>query len=195
MFLYAWQTYETVQLMALSVTIHAGYVKTRCSSTQSFPQFHAPLPWRHSEHDRVSQVSQLFSPPFIQGANQRKHQSSASLAFVRGIHRPAVNSPHKGPVTRRMFPFHVVIMNLTASRPGLCSSPTKFQPSATISYSLGHFVPSGNTVRRHYNAVDFLPNPHKKHPLARSLGWDMRCNLWFDTRIYILIQSTQCCMK
>ena len=30
-------------------------------------------------------------------ADQRKHQSSASLAFVRGIHRGPVNSPHKGP--------------------------------------------------------------------------------------------------
>ena len=29
------------------------------------------------------------------GADQRKHQSSASLAFVRGIHRIPVNSPHK----------------------------------------------------------------------------------------------------
>ena len=44
------------------------------------------------------------------GADQRKHQSSASLAFVRGIHRWPVNSPHKGPVTREMFPFHNVIM-------------------------------------------------------------------------------------
>ena len=45
------------------------------------------------------------------GADQRKHQSSASLAFVRGIHRWPVNSPHKGPVTRRMFPFDGVIMD------------------------------------------------------------------------------------
>ena len=37
------------------------------------------------------------------GADQRKHQSSASLAFVRGIHRWPVNSPHKGPVTRKWF--------------------------------------------------------------------------------------------
>ena len=44
------------------------------------------------------------------GADQRKHQSSASLAFVRGIHRWPVNSPHKGPVTRKMFPFDDVIM-------------------------------------------------------------------------------------
>ena len=42
--------------------------------------------------------------------DQRKHQSSASLAFVRGIHRGPVNSPHKWPVTRKMFPFDDIIM-------------------------------------------------------------------------------------
>ena len=43
------------------------------------------------------------------GADQRKHESSASLAFVRGIHRGPVNSPHKWPVTGKMFPFDDVI--------------------------------------------------------------------------------------
>ena len=43
-------------------------------------------------------------------ADQRKHQSSTSLAFVRGIHRGPVNSPHKWAVTRKMFPFDDVIM-------------------------------------------------------------------------------------
>ena len=43
-------------------------------------------------------------------ADQKKHQSSTSLAFVWGIHRSQVNSPHKGPVTRKMFPFDDVIM-------------------------------------------------------------------------------------
>ena len=46
------------------------------------------------------------------GIDQRKHQSSASLASVRGIHRWPVNSPHKWPVTRKMFPFDDVIMFL-----------------------------------------------------------------------------------
>ena len=46
---------------------------------------------------------------FIQGADQRKCQSSASLIFVRGIHWWSVNSPHKGPVTWKMFPFDDVI--------------------------------------------------------------------------------------
>ena len=44
------------------------------------------------------------------GADQRKHQSSASLAFVIGIHRWPVNSPYKGPVTRKMFPSDDVII-------------------------------------------------------------------------------------
>ena len=52
-------------------------------------------------------------------ADQRKHKSSASLAFVWGIHRRPVNSPHKWPVTRKMFPFDDVIMllggNMTSS--------------------------------------------------------------------------------
>ena len=50
-------------------------------------------------------------------ADQRKNQSSASLAFVQGIHRWPVNSSHKGPVTRKMFPFDDVIMFLDSSEP------------------------------------------------------------------------------
>ena len=46
------------------------------------------------------------------GADQKKYQSSASLAFVRGIHRLPVNFPHKWPVTRKIFPFDVVIMKV-----------------------------------------------------------------------------------
>ena len=45
------------------------------------------------------------------GADQRKHQTSASLAFVRRIDRWPVNSPHKGPLTRERFPFDDVIMH------------------------------------------------------------------------------------
>ena len=54
--------------------------------------------WRHHKCDGVSnhRVSVIFST-VCSGADQRKYQSSASLAIVRGIHR--------GPVTRKMFPF------------------------------------------------------------------------------------------
>ena len=68
-------------------------------------------------HDIImgTMASQITSPTIVystvySGTDQRKHQSSASLAFVREIHRWPVNSPHKEPVTRIMFPFHDVIM-------------------------------------------------------------------------------------
>ena len=57
---------------------------------------------------QITGVSIIYST-VCSGVDQRKHQSSASLAFVRGIHRSAVYSPHKGPVTRIMFPFNDVI--------------------------------------------------------------------------------------
>ena len=57
-------------------------------------------------------VSQLFTQPFAQmKIKENKHQSSASLAFVRGIHQWPLNSPHKGPVTWKLFAFDGVIMN------------------------------------------------------------------------------------
>ena len=61
----------------------------------------------------ASQITSLTIDYLIvySGADQRKHQSSASLAFVRGIHRWPVNSPHKGQVTPKMFPFDDVIMS------------------------------------------------------------------------------------
>ena len=62
--------------------------------------------------------------------NQRKHQRSASLAFVRGFHQWPVNSPHKGPVTRKMFPFDDVMMKVV---PGALCHP--FLDSKLSSYS------------------------------------------------------------
>ena len=52
----------------------------------------------------------IVSSPVCSGTDQRKHQSSASLTFVREIHLSLVNSPHRGPLTRKMFPFDGVIM-------------------------------------------------------------------------------------
>ena len=58
---------------------------------------------------QITSLAVVFSIVYSD-ADQRKHQSSASLAFVWGIHRGPVNSPHKGPVTRKMFQFDDVIM-------------------------------------------------------------------------------------
>ena len=61
-----------------------------------------------------ARASQITSPTIVfstaySDADQRKHQSPASLVFVRGIHRLPVNSPHKWPATRKIFPFHDVM--------------------------------------------------------------------------------------
>ena len=71
------------------------------------------------------------------GADQRKHQSPASLAFVRGIHRGPVNSPHKWPVMRKMFPFNDVIMRRPHSLPGReASAPLQIQSMIYVCISL-----------------------------------------------------------
>ena len=59
----------------------------------------------------ASQITSLINvySTVYSGADQRNHESSASLAFVWGIHRRPVNSLHKWPVTRKMFPFDDVI--------------------------------------------------------------------------------------
>ena len=62
------------------------------------------------------------------GADQRKHQSSASLDLVRGIHRWPANSQHKGPITRKMFPFDDAIMKLQWR-------------NCTTKISTGHIIP------------------------------------------------------
>ena len=58
---------------------------------------------------QITSLTIVYSTVYS-GADDRKHQSSASLAFVRGIHRWLVEYPHKGPVTRKMFSFDDVTM-------------------------------------------------------------------------------------
>ena len=71
------------------------------------------LQWRHSERDGFSNHRRLIVSLIVgSGADKKKHRSSASLAFVRGIHRWPVNFPQKGPVTQKMFPFDDVLMEV-----------------------------------------------------------------------------------
>ena len=73
------------------------------------------LTYHYNDVIRSAMASQLTSLKTVystvySSSGLRKHQSSGSLAFVMGIHRWPVNSPHNGPVTRKMFPFDDVIM-------------------------------------------------------------------------------------
>ena len=58
---------------------------------------------------QITSLTIIFSAIYLD-TDKKKHQSSASLAFVRGIHRGPVNSPYNWPVTRKMFPLDDVIM-------------------------------------------------------------------------------------
>ena len=83
---------------------------------------------------RITRLTIVCSNDYA-GADQRKHQSSASLAFMRGIRRCPVNSPHKMPVTRNTFPFDDGIMNLKNLRPciwGKCVPPPLMKSSGWL---------------------------------------------------------------
>ena len=85
---------QTVDMRVISVAM----TLTRCHSNVMTLQW-AIMIAMASQITGVSMVCSAVSS----GADQRTHQSSASIAFVREIHRWPVNSAHKGPVTRKMF--------------------------------------------------------------------------------------------
>ena len=79
---------------------------------------------------QITSLTIVYSTVYS-GADQRKHQSSASLVFVRGIHRWPVNYPHKWPVTRTIFPFGDVIIaeDIAELRVLTCSNHSAYAPS------------------------------------------------------------------
>ena len=96
---------------------YSGNIVCRDSGPRRHQQLHKKS-IHYNDVTMSTMASQITSVSIVyltvcSDANQRKHQSSASLAFVWGIHRWPVNSPHKGPVTLKMFPFHDVIMPIT----------------------------------------------------------------------------------
>ena len=109
-----------------------------------------PITWRQcglcswvSSHDNIpafqfSLFYNLFMPTI-------KKKIKLCIATITD------DSPHKGPVMRKVFPHYDIIM----THPGqwiTCSLNSQLQCSAVI------------------NAVNFIPNPHNRHPIARPWG-------------------------
>ena len=106
-------------------------------------------------------------------ADQRKHQSSASLAFVQRSHRWPVNSPHRWPVTRKMFPFDDVIMNSNL-RQKHTIFPTRWQQRV---------MPKGSMVsvgRSYVATARSKPAPHLAPLIAQQLTF------WTSITIIVL---------
>ena len=139
---------------------------------------------------QITSLTVVYSTVYS-GADQRKHQSSASLAIVRGVHRGPVNSPHKGPVSSGSFYF-IFFSFLLCGRPsflccllfllGICKW---LLPPVFLRWSLRQFAPlyhfwSLFTRRRHQmetfpaflalcagNSPSPVNSPHKR-PVTRS---------------------------
>ena len=102
---------------------------------------------------QITGVSIVYST-VCSGTDKRKRQKSASLAFVRGIHRWPVNSPHKGPVTRKTFHFDDVIMqtfnqDIDNRTPALWDILNVDENSLLTRWSLG-YVTSKTYIRTYF---------------------------------------------
>ena len=108
------------------------------------------------------------------GADERKHQTSASLAFVWRIERWPVNSPHKGPMMRKMFPFDDVIMEWIFVRKWIHGSFVQDD------FSLINCV--------HYDVTKWKHFPHYR-PFVRGMHRSPRGEgVYFQQILAILIQ-------
>ena len=131
------------------------------------------------------------------GADQGKHQSSALLAFVRGIHRWPVNSSHKGPVTRKTFPFDDVIMKSWL----ICMVFHCIQYAGQLKHKRIHAYDKVMTWERFPRYWYFVRTPYKGPAISKSLPCHgvkytsgnglLRCSL-FGLYMYLLFDNTVC---
>ena len=84
-----------------------GYMSDYCLQ----PDRLSPLHWRHNDHDGVSnhQPHGCLLNRLFRRRSKKTSKLRVTAFCVRNSPGP-VNSPHKGPVTRKMFPFDDVIM-------------------------------------------------------------------------------------
>ena len=107
-FMFHQSLFLRIQLTISQHWLSAKQATSHCLS-QWWPMSHDNDVITTTMASQITSLTVVYSTVYSD-ADQRKYQSSASLAFVQGIHRGPVNSPHKWPVTRKMFAFDDVIM-------------------------------------------------------------------------------------
>ena len=116
---------------------------------------------------QITSLAIVYSTVYS-GADPRKHQSSASLGFMRGIQRWPMNSPHKWPVTRKMVPFGDVIMNILSFVPRTLPSQSPSRHSLT-SWRLASEVSRSSTLSRSWPSTLASPSSSPMSTVSRSL--------------------------
>ena len=100
-----WWRWRRLQWQGQSTWQHFRF----CENIQYTQRIHYSNVIMSATASQITFLAIVYSTVYS-GVDQRKHRSSTSPAFVRGIHRWPVNSPHNRPVTPKMFPFDDVIM-------------------------------------------------------------------------------------
>ena len=129
---------------------------------------------------QITIVSIIYSA-VCSGADQRKHQNSVSQAFVRGIHRWPMNSPHIGPVTPKMLPFDDVIMSRVQS---LCNTQLLWM-SCCLKYRVPiHYAISKISVIWYQKSSVRMFEVSVEVLVSVCLLYTGRCNNNFERVIY-----------
>ena len=102
-----------VRCMTKVCVIHAFTFHTCCQIIHDFTTLYTrtALQWRHNDHDGVSNHQSLRC--LLNRVFKRRWKKTSNLrvtGLCAGNSPGPVNSPHKGQVTRKMFPFDDVIM-------------------------------------------------------------------------------------
>ena len=133
-----------------SQTIEEGVLQMLAFQVSIKKKVLVSLRWRHNEHDGVSNhqphgclLNRLFRPI------SKKTSKLCVTGLCVGSSPGPVNSPHKGPVTQKMFPFNDVIMYARGCVP--CNNMgTVYMSWVTASTSLDSLCCGHNTMK-HWN--------------------------------------------
>ena len=137
---------------------------------------------------QIASLTIVFSTVYLD-TDQIKHQSSLSLAFVWGIHRRPVNSPHKWSVTRKMFPFDdaIIPMGLFNAFILLCDICGGGRPGLTLQF---------DSIHCYVTVINFLSPLHWGQTELGPFYWDKLnqhqdyvMDIRIDTNIEVIVVS------
>ena len=143
---------------------------TAPSATIILTQLRLPLQWRHNEPDGVSNHRRLGC--LVNRLFKRRSKETSKFrvtGFCAGNHRWLVDSPTKGPVTRKIFAFDDVIMTTMSQESYLKTGISYYSPKSNVwtwSHPIGFFDIGGLTFLWLKRSVF-----HKEHIFTKLLSF------------------------